>query len=1430
MKTQKYSPFKWGWIIALVLISGLVLFGTARADVTGWKTAGAIVASGSWSNFTLNQINTSNNARATVATINSYGVCSNYQFNIPTGSTINGLEVRVEGSSSTTGTVNYAVQLSWDLGITWTAAKTNSFTGTTDANQTLGGTADTWARSWTAAELSNPLFQFRIYKTGGANLRVDLIQIQVHFTPPLVSLADHLAGQKENAFLNAGLLSGAELLAFQLTNNSGSIINLTQVLFQLSTISGINQGDLSNLLIYVDENANGVVDGGETAMVGGSGSVDSGVTAITFSSPFTLAANSVTYFILKGDVANLNANDRLAIRLESTGLTVSGGTAGGSTEAVNHQLYDFLYRRPVTVNAPQRGAACGTSYSLAHFPVLISLSGDWLKTIGNGGRIQHGSGYDILFKAADGRTKLDHELEAYDGTAGTLLAWVRVPALFQNNQDTLIYVYYGSATMAAPTENPAGVWSDGYSGIWHLAQDPGPGGQGDITDSTRFGNHGTAEASMSSGNLVDGKIGRGIRFDGVDDGIWFPDPHDGGSLTLSAWINASALNNSWHTVAQRDNSNNSWFDWQLYARADDAPTPLHATFRVDLDNDGTYTEQAQSDIALATDTWYFLTATYDGSDFKFYRDGVLTDTYLQTGSFPDSNRAMWLGRNAIWNEPFQGIIDEFRVSTVARDDCWVGTEFNNQNAPGNFLTPGNEETGPFLTGTVYEDRNYGGGSGRSLSESQGTGRPNVRVELYDGSGNYLTATTTNGSGVYTFSSLAAGTYIVRVVNNTVGSGRSGGCVSPPTGCSQIPVQVFGTNAISGIAIPVTDHVGGEVPGKADAGNGSTTLTDLNTPTTTAQSITTVTFSTTDVLGIDFGFNFNTVVNTNDTGQGSLRQFLTNANALSNAGLNQAGRTAGIDNAVFMLADGTARPGMNIGYGSMFSGGVATISPASVLPAVMDPIIIDGTTQPTWVNSPIIELNGSGAGASWVGLCLLGGNSTVKGLVINRFSTGVGIYIGAVGDNQILGNYIGTNAAGTAAASNGTGIQVDDVGPTTIGGDSPGAGNLISGNSGSGIEVSGSASTGLRVMGNKIGINFAGSAFIPNGGHGVFISDTGPVQNTIGGTAAGAGNLIAGNTGNGVTITGTTSGNALLGNSLYGNGGLGIDLNNDNITLNDAGDPDTGGNGLQNFPVLTNASTGGGLLTLAGFLQSMANTGFRIEFFANSSPDPGGYGEGERYLGATNVTTDGAGNTVIALTLVASVAAGEFISSTATRLDAGLQPVETSEFSLSVAATAGTLTVTNTNDTINGDTSSVATLIASPGADGISLREAITAANNTLGTDTILFNISGGGVKTIAPASALPSIDDPVVIDGYSQPGASVNTLAQGSNATLLIVINGASAGGSTFGLIINAGSSTIRGLVINDFSYAGLALNARKRKSDPGKLRRYQCRRDSRRS
>ena len=132
--------------------------------------------------------------------------------------------------------------------------------------------------------------------------------------------------------------------------------------------------------------------------------------------------------------------------------------------------------------------------------------------------------------------------------------------------------------------------------------------------------------------------------------------------------------------------------------------------------------------------------------------------------------------------------------------------------------------------------------------------------------------------------------------------------------------------------------------------------------------------------------------------------------------------------------------------------------------------------------------------------------------------------------------------------------------------------------------------------------------------------------------------------------------------------------------------------------------------------------------------------------------------------------------------------------LAALSLQSTVTVTTPLDIINSD-------------DGVvSLREAINFANGTQGVDTITFNIPGTGVQTIELASPLPALTEAVVIDGYTQPGASANQLIDGNNAVPLIELSGSVANVSD-GIVLNGGNSIVRGLIINGFAQDGLVIN-----------------------
>ena len=231
-----------------------------------------------------------------------------------------------------------------------------------------------------------------------------------------------------------------------------------------------------------------------------------------------------------------------------------------------------------------------------------------------------------------------------------------------------------------------------------------------------------------------------------------------------------------------------------------------------------------------------------------------------------------------------------------------------------------------------------------------------------------------------------------------------------------------------------------------------------------------------------------------------------------AAIQEANVTPELDTIVFAIGTGPQR-----------------ITHLSTNPTITRPVIIDGWTQPGFVDVPLIELHGNGSLGD--GLRISGGGSTVRGLIINGFGDD-GISLMGAGNNVIEGNYIGLSADGTEAVPNAhTGIRIECPN-NRIGGRDPRQRNVVSGNVGrdrmGGIMISGAAATGNIVQGNFIGLDATGVYPIGNEGRGVAIDNAS--GNYIGGAQPGAGNLIAGNRATGVRIWGGSStGNVIQGN-------------------------------------------------------------------------------------------------------------------------------------------------------------------------------------------------------------------------------------------------------------------------------------------------------------
>jgi hypothetical protein len=366
-------------------------------------------------------------------------------------------------------------------------------------------------------------------------------------------------------------------------------------------------------------------------------------------------------------------------------IVMSGDTCGGAYG------FDYDWCKKITVDHTQ------VNSTLTDFPLLVNITGDDdLKTVGNGGRVYHSLGYDIVFRSTT-CGQLDHEIEKYDGTEGDLIAWVRVPTLSAGT-DTEIYMYYGDSNVTCSPENPPGVWDSNYAGVWHLDETVSD----EATDGTHYDSTtNDNDGSQTNNDDTDGRIGTGQLFDGSSDWIQVPDSSSvditGDKITLSAWVKSTADQNDDAGIVIKNNQGGV-YNYNLNVQTSD-----QGNFRVTTSTGETYLTAGP---ALTTDRWYFLYGIYDGTNAKLYLDDSEVGTAANTGNILSTNEPVLIGRRALDDARyFTGVIDEVHISNIARSTDWMITEYRNQSDPGNFYAIGScfEQT---TTGTNAWEEEY----------------------------------------------------------------------------------------------------------------------------------------------------------------------------------------------------------------------------------------------------------------------------------------------------------------------------------------------------------------------------------------------------------------------------------------------------------------------------------------------------------------------------------------------------------------------------------------------------------------------------------------------------------------------------------------------------------------------------------------------------
>jgi hypothetical protein len=328
----------------------------------------------------------------------------------------------------------------------------------------------------------------------------------------------------------------------------------------------------------------------------------------------------------------------------------------------------FSFKRSITVQGSQ------VPESLANFPMLFSGTYTYLCTLANGGQVQSASGFDIVFYLDEALTvKLDHEIDFWSGSTGVIQAWIRIPSL-AGGTNTTIWLAYGDNTITTSQENKTAVWDSNYLFVTHF----GDGTTLSGADSTSNGNNLT-EGGSPSPTATTGVISGGVNLVRSNSNTMLRSYEVSLSqFTMSCWVRGNATPSSVFAkpVGNGVFCNLNWDHGQ-------------ASFRNAWDlrtSGGNYVAIKAAPSVLAN-TWYNFHITWNGSTARSYNAGLQNTSSAISSMFSPVGGQVGCCPLAHF---FNGRVDEFRYSNIARSANWILTEYRNQNSPSTFYAVGDE--------------------------------------------------------------------------------------------------------------------------------------------------------------------------------------------------------------------------------------------------------------------------------------------------------------------------------------------------------------------------------------------------------------------------------------------------------------------------------------------------------------------------------------------------------------------------------------------------------------------------------------------------------------------------------------------------------------------------------------------------------------------
>lgn len=341
----------------------------------------------------------------------------------------------------------------------------------------------------------------------------------------------------------------------------------------------------------------------------------------------------------------------------------------------------FSYFRSITVNGGQV-----SSGPLANFPVLVNYTDATLRSAPNGGNVQEPSGKDIaFFSDSAGANLLPFELEKYDPVTGNVVAWVKLANL---DNGSIFYMLYGKSG-ADDVSSRTAVWNSSYKGVYHATENPTASGSV-LSDSTANAFDLVTTTTSGSPGTTSGKIGNAVNFPAPNQYFGTKAVSSTNSLvgvgnrTMSGWFNFNNLltfdsgNNALLSIG----SQAGWFP----NSGDYITITNSGTMRYEIFSSwSSYSTVSSSSIVPGS--WYYVTATYDNTNLRFYINGnlvsILSAPGLAFSDYPFGISSAW-GYGRFNDVKF----DEIRISNIARSPGWITTEYNNQSSPSSFYTVG----------------------------------------------------------------------------------------------------------------------------------------------------------------------------------------------------------------------------------------------------------------------------------------------------------------------------------------------------------------------------------------------------------------------------------------------------------------------------------------------------------------------------------------------------------------------------------------------------------------------------------------------------------------------------------------------------------------------------------------------------------------------